>query len=342
MRSSDFLFDLPEELIAQYPAAEREKSRLMAVCRATGSIERMAFEDIACYFNAGDLLILNNTKVMPVKLHGATETGKPIEILIAQKEQTGPCRILSKGKYTGRVFFSEDFYADVSEGKWAVFCHDGPLDGQLDKFGLMPLPPYIKRPPGAIDRERYQTVYAEKEGSIAAPTAGLHFTHATLEALRDKGVIIETITLNVGQGTFKPVQTEYVTDHKMDSEQFEIASSLLEKIKAAKQNGNKTVAVGTTTTRAVEAISSGRYSLISSVPSDNGDRLITAATDIFIYPGHEFLSVDALITNFHVPRSTPVLLASAFAGRELLMRAYEAAIAAKYRFFSYGDVMLIL
>ncbi|MBF0456274.1 MAG: tRNA preQ1(34) S-adenosylmethionine ribosyltransferase-isomerase QueA [Nitrospirae bacterium] len=342
MKTSGFLFDLPGELIAQYPPTEREKSRLMVLRREDSRIEHKAFQDIADYFNAGDLLVINNTKVLPVRLEGKTETGKTIGMLIAQKNETGAYRILSKGKYTGRVFFSEDFYADISVGKEAVFHHDGPLEGQLQKFGLMPLPPYIKRPPSCMDRERYQTVYAEKEGSIAAPTAGLHFTRGILDALRLKDVTIETITLDVGEGTFKPVQTEYVSDHKMDSERFEIDTSLIEKIKETKIKGNKTVAVGTTSTRAIEAISCGRYKLISSSPSTNGFWRITATTDIFIYPGYEFKAAASLITNFHLPSSTPVLLASAFAGKDLLLSAYKAAIAAEYRFFSYGDVMLIL
>ncbi|MBF0556069.1 MAG: tRNA preQ1(34) S-adenosylmethionine ribosyltransferase-isomerase QueA [Nitrospirae bacterium] len=341
MRMSGFLFDLPEELIAQYPPDERGKSRLM-VLSGDNCIEHKAFEDIVDYFNAGDLLVLNDTKVLPVRLVGKTETGKTIDLLIAQKNETGAYRILSKGKYTGRVFFSEDFYADVSDGKDAVFYHDGPLEGQLQKFGLMPLPPYIKRPPCGIDRERYQTVYAEKEGSIAAPTAGLHFTRKILDALRHKGIMLESITLCVGEGTFKPIQTEYVSDHKMDSEKFEIDTSLLEKIKETKKNGNKTVTVGTTTTRAIEALSCGRYKLINTSESANGCQRITASTDIFIYPGYEFKAAASIITNFHLPRSTPLLLASAFAGQDRLLRAYKAAIAAKYRFFSYGDVMLIL
>ncbi|MBF0488614.1 MAG: tRNA preQ1(34) S-adenosylmethionine ribosyltransferase-isomerase QueA [Nitrospirae bacterium] len=341
MRMSGFLFDLPEELIAQYPPDERGKSRLMVLC-GDRCIEHRTFDDIADYFNAGDMLVLNDTKVLPVRLAGKTEAGKAIGVLIAQKNETGVYRILTKGRYTGRVFFSGDFYADVSDGKEAVFHHDGPLEDKLREFGLMPLPPYIKRPPCAIDAERYQTVYAEKEGSIAAPTAGLHFTHEILESLRHKGVMLETVTLYVGEGTFKPIQADNVSDHKMDSERFEIDTSLPEKIKEAKRNGNKTVAVGTTTTRAIEALSCGRYKLINTSGSANGYQRITASTDIFIYPGYEFKAATALITNFHLPRSTPLLLASAFAGQDRLLRAYKTAIAAQYRFFSYGDVMLIL
>lgn len=193
-----------------------------------------------------------------------------------------------------------------------------------------------------MDRERYQTVYAEKEGSIAAPTAGLHFTSRILDALRRKGVMVEAVTLSVGEGTFKPVKTEYISQHTMDSERFEIGTSVLKKIQKAKNTGNKAVFVGTTTTRAIEALSSGRYKLIDAAASEGGGQRITGSTDIFIYPGYEFNAASAIITNFHLPRSTPVLLASAFAGTELLLRAYRAAIDAKYRFFSYGDVMLIL
>ncbi|MEO5359740.1 MAG: tRNA preQ1(34) S-adenosylmethionine ribosyltransferase-isomerase QueA [Nitrospirota bacterium] len=342
MKTSDFLFDLPEELIAQYPPDKREKSRLMVLARADSHIEHKTFVDIVDYFRAGDLLVLNNTKVCPARVMGKTEDGKTIGLLIAETNATGTYRILSKGKYTGRVFISEDFYADVSDGNEARFHYEGTLEEQLQKYGHMPLPPYIKRPACSLDTERYQTVYAEMPGSIAAPTAGLHFTHQILEALRDKGVMVDTITLHVGEGTFRPVHADYVSDHKMDSERFEIDTSLLEKIKETKINGNKTVSVGTTTTRAIEAISSGRYKLIKSTASGNGCQRITASTDIFIYPGYEFKAAAALITNFHLPRSTPVLMACAFAGKDLLLRAYEYAVAARYRFFSYGDVMLIV
>ncbi|MBF0487373.1 MAG: tRNA preQ1(34) S-adenosylmethionine ribosyltransferase-isomerase QueA, partial [Nitrospirae bacterium] len=340
MKTSEFLFDLPEELIAQYPPSEREKSRLMVVHRDS-SIEHRQFEDITDYFSAGDLLILNNTKVLPVRLTGKTEAGKKaFDLLIAEKKDSGAYRILSKGRYTGRVFFSEDFSADISDGKEAIFHHGGTLEGQLQRFGLMPLPPYIKRAPCSMDRERYQTVYAEKDGSIAAPTAGLHFTRPILDALRHKGVLVEAVTLHVGEGTFKPVKAEYVSGHTMDSERFEIDTSLMESIEKAKKNGKKAVAVGTTTTRAIEALSSGSFKLIDSGVSIDGCRRITGTTDIFIYPGYEFKAASSIITNFHLPRSTPVLLASAFAGKDLLMRAYKAAIDAKYRFFSYGDVIL--
>ncbi|MBF0319117.1 MAG: tRNA preQ1(34) S-adenosylmethionine ribosyltransferase-isomerase QueA [Nitrospirae bacterium] len=342
MKTSEFLFDLPEELIAQYPPAVREDSRLMVLHRDTSSIEHRQFENIKDYFNDGDVIVLNNTKVLPVRLTGKSAAGKAIDLLIAEKKESGAYRILSRGRYTGRVFFSEDFYADISEGKEAVFHHSGSLEDQLHKFGLMPLPPYIKRPPCAMDRERYQTVYAEKEGSIAAPTAGLHFTSRILDALRRKGVMVEAVTLSVGEGTFKPVKTEYISQHTMDSERFEIGTSVLKKIQKAKNTGNKAVFVGTTTTRAIEALSSGRYKLIDAAASEGGGQRITGSTDIFIYPGYEFNAASAIITNFHLPRSTPVLLASAFAGTELLLRAYRAAIDAKYRFFSYGDVMLIL
>ncbi|MBF0515784.1 MAG: tRNA preQ1(34) S-adenosylmethionine ribosyltransferase-isomerase QueA [Nitrospirae bacterium] len=342
MRTSDFLFDLPEELIAQYPLAQRQDSRLMVLARGDNHIEHKQFHDIQDYFNDGDMLIINDTKVLPVKLVGQTQSGKTLDIVITQINETATCQILSKGRYTGRVFFSDDFYADISQGKEALFHPEGQLDSQLQKYGLMPLPPYIKRPPCALDSARYQTVYAQNAGSIAAPTAGLHFTHQILDTFHNKGVSVETVTLHVGQGTFKPVQSELVAGHKMDSERFDIETSLFDKIKKTKNNGNKVVSVGTTTTRAIEAVSRGRYKVIQSSESVNGGQRLTATTDIFIYPGYEFLAASALITNFHLPRSTPVLLACAFAGRDLLLRAYKAAVDAGYRFFSYGDVMLIL
>jgi S-adenosylmethionine:tRNA ribosyltransferase-isomerase len=245
-------------------------------------------------------------------------------------------KILSRGKYSGRVTFHKGFYADVTDGSLAVFHHEGALEDRLEESGLMPLPPYIKRAPDECDKERYQSVYARHNGSIAAPTAGLHFTAELIDAVRARGVLVDTVTLHVGTGTFKPVRAELLDGHKMDEERFVLKNSTLEAVRRTKAAGGRVTLVGTTTTRCIEGYLSGRYRAIKTFV----DR-IEAVTDVFIHPGFEFRAADAVLTNFHLPRSTPLMLASALCGRLRLLEAYARAVASGYRFFSYGDAILI-
>ena len=334
MKISEFDFELPTELIAKYPSQKRDASRLL-VLHKQGGIEHRFFKDIKEYLEKEDLLILNNSKVIPARLKGHKSTGGKFEALIIRHLGGNRYEILSRGRYTGVVIFEGGLRADIKEGKEAVF-HTDDLSGYLWKHGYMPLPPYIKRDPLPEDKTWYQTVYAEKEGSIAAPTAGLHFTEELLLSLKNKGVRIRYITLHVGIGTFMPVKTEDITAHRMAPESFEMDKSLVEEIKKAKSSGYKVVAVGTTVTRTLEAVFSDQHF------SESANGKIHGSTDLFIYPGFRFRAVDILLTNFHLPRSTPLLLVSAFAGRQRILTAYREAIERRYRFFSYGDAMLIL
>jgi len=333
MKISYFDFELPRELIASFPEKRRDASRLM-VLKGHGLIEHRVFRDIAEYLSAGDLLILNNTKVIPARLKGKKETGGKIEILLVKPLGQGRFTVLSKGRYSGTAIFGGGLTARITEGKIVEFDKEDISD-YLWRHGLMPLPPYIKREPLPEDRNWYQTVYAEKEGSIAAPTAGLHFTKQILSDLQKRGVKIRYITLHVGLGTFMPVKTETIEEHMMGKEVFEVENSLVNEIKEVKKQGGRVVAVGTTVTRTLEAIFSGHYIKTTA----NG--IIQGSTDLFIYPGYKFKAVDILLTNFHLPRSTPLLLVSAFAGRDTILDAYQEAIKRQYRFFSYGDAMLI-
>ncbi len=334
MKIDSFDFDLPAELIARYPLQRRDSSRLLVLNRR-GTLEHRQFSDIKEYLKKGDILVLNNSKVIPARLKGQKPTGGKFEILLIRPIQKNRYEILSRGRYTGQVVFEGGLRADIFEGKEAVFYTDN-LKEYLWKYGYMPLPPYIKREPLPEDKTWYQTVYARKEGSIAAPTAGLHFTDQLLEQLESKGVRIRYITLHVGIGTFMPIKTEKVEDHRMAAETFEVEKELIEEIKDAREAGHKLFAVGTTVTRTLESIFSDQL----TGSSVNGK--MHGTTDLFIYPGYRFKVVDALITNFHLPRSTPLLLVSAFAGWEKIMAAYKEAIHMRYRFFSYGDAMLIL
>ncbi len=335
MRIEDFDFTLPNELIALRPSEQRDQSRLMVLFRDR-EIHHRLFRDLPEYLREGDLLVLNNTKVIPARVVGRKPTGGKLDILIVK--ETGPqeFEILSRGGYSGRVYFEDGLEAEVHEGRKAVF-NTTNLWEYLQRHGLMPLPPYIKREPCPEDRQWYQTVYADREGSIAAPTAGLHFTQALLEKLRQKGVLIRFLTLHVGVGTFMPVKCSDVRDHRMAEEYFEVPQELLGLISQTKSSGRRVVAVGTTVTRALEAVYTGLYRQIRSV---NG--AIRGYTDLFIYPGYRFKAIDALITNFHLPRSTPLLMVSALVGRQRLLNAYREAIRKGYRFFSYGDGMLVL
>jgi len=330
MDLASFDYNLPKELIAQYPSERRDSSRLLVLHRKTKEIEHRVFKDIVEYFSKGDLVLLNDTKVVPARLFGKKETGGKVEALLLHKAREGEHEVLLKparGSSVGtRLIFGDGrLTAEVSKiengRRFLRFECNGDFEELLDSLGEMPLPPYIKRSNVALDNERYQTVYASKKGAIAAPTAGLHFTKPLLGQILKKGADIDYITLHVGYGTFKPVKCEDITGHKMEKEYFQIDNKVIEKINSLKQ---RTVAVGTTTCRALETLKAKGW------------------TDLFIYPPYEFKAFDALLTNFHLPRTTLLMLVSAFCGQELLLRAYKEAIDKKYRFYSYGDAMLIL
>ncbi len=336
MKTTDFDYLLPEDLIAKRPLKERSSSRLLVV-HSDGIIEHRMFPDIVTYLNAGDMLIVNNTKVFPARLTGMRKSGKPLELLLVKKRGKDTWEVLSKGRYTGVLIFSDDFSAELHNGKVARFYYSGGFMENIRKYGSMPLPPYIKRLPDTSDNETYQTAYAKREGSIAAPTAGLHFNNSLLEKIKSKGIILRELTLHVGVGTFKMIRTDYVEDHSMDAEYFEIPRSLFSEIDLVRRaSGRKVFAVGTTTTRALEGYMSGNC----VIDSRNGG--IRGSTGIFLYPGYAFKVIDSLITNFHLPGSTPLMLASALCGRETLLKSYKEAVAIGYRFLSYGDAMLIL
>jgi S-adenosylmethionine:tRNA ribosyltransferase-isomerase len=342
MRIEEFDYHLPRSLIAQYPSAQRGETSLMILHRQTGVVEHQAFREITKYLRAGDLLVMNNTRVLPTRLIGKKETGGKIEMLLipSWNGTKGEWEALIKGagkvKRGARIRFEAEFRGeieDVKDGKGKVtFSYQGEVKELLEKIGHIPLPPYIKRGDEPLDRERYQTVFAERDGSIAAPTAGLHFTHTLLQALKDTGVRTTMITLHIGTGTFTPVKARDVEAHAMEAEWIEISEETAREIKAAKARGGRVVSVGTTTTRALESFSVG----------DGAVRSGKGMSSLFIYPPYRFRVIDSLITNFHLPKSTLIMLVSAFAGKDLLMKAYQEAILRKYRFYSYGDAMLIL
>ena len=340
MKTHDFYYDLPEELIAQTPLKDRSASRLMLLNRQNQTINHDTFKNIVDYLNEGDCLVLNNTRVIPARLYGKREdTGGAIEFLLLHKHSLDEWEVILKpGRRAkvGTVFEFGDgmLKAEVKEivndgNRIVKFCYDGVFEEILDKLGEMPLPHYITHK--LEDRERYQTVYSKHEGSAAAPTAGLHFTNALLDAIRNKGIKVEFVTLHVGLGTFRPVKAEDVADHKMHSEFFVIDENTANSINETKKNGGRVISVGTTANRVLE-----------TVADENG--FVTASsgwTDIFIYPGYKFKCTTALITNFHLPESTLIMLVSAFAGKDFTMKAYRIAVDEKYRFFSFGDAMLI-
>jgi len=342
VRVEEFDYYLPPSLIAQYPPPQRGGTSLMILHRQTTAIEHRAFMDIAQYLNPSDLLVMNNTRVLPARLVGKKETGGRVEMLLIPSSNGvgGEWKALIKSgrkmKPGARIRFEQGLEGEVGELKDGIgkvnFSYQGEMMDILRKIGHVPLPPYIKRGDEPLDRERYQTVFAERDGSIAAPTAGLHFTHAFLESLRKNGVRTTTITLHVGIGTFAPVKTRDVEDHIMDAEWIEIPEKTAREIEDTRARGGKIIAVGTTTTRALESFSTG----------SGGVKPGKGMISLFIYPPYRFRVVDGLITNFHLPKSTLVMLASAFAGRDLLMKAYQEAIRRKYQFYSYGDAMLIL
>ena len=340
LRKSDFYFDLPPELIAQDPLEERASSRLLMLDKKTGKIEHHIFHEITAYLSPGDCLVLNNTKVIPARLLGIREdTGAAVEILLLKRKEHDVWETLVKpGKKAkpgmklsfGGGLLRAEVLKIVEEGNRLVqFCYEGIFEEVLDKLGEMPLPPYITHK--LQDKNRYQTVYAKYEGSAAAPTAGLHFTKELLAEIEKKGVEIAYVTLHVGLGTFRPVKAENILEHHMHSEYYEVTKEAAEKINRAKENGHRVICVGTTSCRTVE-----------SAADENGKlRECSGNTQIFIYPGYQFRVLDALITNFHLPESTLVMLVSALAGREQVLAAYEEAIREKYRFFSFGDAMFI-
>jgi S-adenosylmethionine:tRNA ribosyltransferase-isomerase len=342
MRVEEFDYHLPPSLIAQYPSPQRGETSLMVLHRQTGAIEHRAFGDITQYLNPSDLLVINNTRVVPARLFGKKETGGRVEMLLIPSWNgiEGEWKALIKGggklKRGAQIRFDQGLEGEVGEVKDGIgkvsFSGQAEVMDILLKIGHVPLPPYIKRADEPLDRERYQTVFAERDGSIAAPTAGLHFTDSLLQSLRENGVRTTTVTLHVGIGTFAPVKARDLEDHIMEAEWIEISEDTTREIEDTKARGGKVIAVGTTTTRALESFSTG----------SRGVRPGKGLTSLFIYPPYRFKVIDGLITNFHLPKSTLVMLASAFAGRDLLMKAYQEAIRRKYRFYSYGDAMLIL
>ncbi len=337
MDTDSFSFNPPKKLIALSPSPEGGKSRLMVLFRNNRKIEHKIFEEVSDFLERGDLIVLNDTKVIPARLTGKDKNGNTLDILITKRLEHNKFKILSRGRFNGRIKISEDLEADVINGKEAFFYFDRDFYSILWEIGEMPLPPYIKRKPNNRDRKWYQTCFAKKEGSIAAPTAGLHFTENIFNLLKQKGVIIKTITLHVGIGTFNPIRSKKIENHLMEDEYFEIDTEVIDFIRNVKDIGKKVIFVGTTTTRAIEAYLSGKYKLLNRL---NGK--IRATTDLFIYPGYTFKAADAILTNFHLSCSTPLILASAFAGWESLLNAYEEAVRNEYRFYSYGDAMLIL
>ena len=340
MNVKDYYYDLPEELIAQDPLEDRSSSRLMVLDRQTGDVEHRHFTDILEYLHPGDCLVINNTKVIPARLFGVKEdTQAKIEVLLLKRKENDIWETLvkpgKKAKPGTKLVFGDGLLTAevvdvVEEGNRLIqFHYDGIFEEILDQLGQMPLPPYITHQ--LKDKNRYQTVYAKYDGSAAAPTAGLHFTKELLQKVKDMGVDIAEVTLHVGLGTFRPVKVENVLDHHMHSEFYMVSQEAADKINRAKESGHRVIAVGTTSTRTLEAAA-----------DENGRLHETSGwTEIFIYPGYQFKVIDALITNFHLPQSTLVMLVSALAGREHVLHAYEIAVKEKYRFFSFGDAMLI-
>ena len=339
MKVSEFNYDLPEELIAQVPIKNRDESRLMVVNREKRTIEHKTFKDIIDYLEPGDCLVRNNTKVIPARLYGKKETGANVEFLLLNNIEgdiwESIVRPGNKLHVGTKVIFGDGLLEaeilDIMPGgtRKVKFSYQGIFNEILDQIGLMPLPPYIHE--SLKENDRYQTVYAKYEGSAAAPTAGLHFTPELLKKIEEKGIDIANVTLHVGIGTFRPVKEDTVEAHQMHSEHFYIKEEDCEKINKAKKSGHRVIAVGTTSCRVLETIA-----------DDNGYvKPIEGDTQIFIYPGYKFRCLDALITNFHLPQSTLVMLVSALAGKDYIMKAYKEAVKQKYRFFSFGDAMLI-
>ena len=341
MKVKDFDFELPKELIAQDPLEDRSASRLLVLDKNTGAWQHRFFRDVLSYLNPGDCLVLNNTKVIPARLYGIRQgTGAMIEILLLKRKDHDIWEALvkpgKKAKVGTVIQFGDGLLTGtvvdvVEEGNRLIqFSYEGIFEEILDRLGQMPLPPYITHE--LKDKNRYQTVYAKYEGSAAAPTAGLHFTEELLDEIRKKGVEIATVLLHVGLGTFRPVKVEEVTEHHMHSEYYRVEKEQADKINAVKKRGGRVIAVGTTSCRTLESATDEKGLLHPG----------SGWTEIFIYPGYEFKMIDGLITNFHLPQSTLLMLVSALAGREHILAAYEEAVKERYRFFSFGDAMLIV
>ena len=330
LKLSDFDYNLPKELIAQYPLKTRDAARLLVLRRNDAGIGHAVFKDLSDYLSAGDLLVLNDTKVLPSRLIGRRKSGGKAEVLLLAQKQGLTFEALIKParlKQGERIIFDSGKISGELSAKKEITFLAKDID-EIYAHGLMPLPPYIKRQPQDQDKFDYQTVYAINDGSVASPTAGLHFTQGLLKKIKSCGINIAYITLHIGYSTFKPVKAEDITQHKMQPEPFSIPQETIEAIKKTHKNGRKIIAVGTTSLRALEAYASGAG--------------LQSATDLFIYPGYEFKLADCLVTNFHLPRTTLFMLACAFAGEGLLKKSYLEAIDKKYRFYSYGDAMLIL
>lgn len=343
MKTADFDYDLPQEFIAFYPLPKREESRLMVLNRKNERIVHRRFYELPDLLREGDLLVLNNTKVLPARLFGKTDNGKRFEVLLTERMNSSLWKGIMRNPKNGMAVEFVDSTSSPQDGclkgkvlkngkdEW-LFEFEESADDYIERFGKMPLPPYIKREPEEEDRVFYQTVYAEKEGAIAAPTAGLHFTEALLDEIMRRGVEIGYVTLHVGIGTFKPVKTEDIREHQIHPEYREIPEETALAVNRAKREGRRIVAVGTTVVRTLEGAADESGSLQPAI----------GHTELFIFPGFRFQIVDVLITNFHLPRSTLLMLVSAFAGRELIFNAYQAAKREGYRFLSYGDAMMIL
>ncbi len=345
MKLEEFDYLLPQSLIAQYPAPEREESRLLVLRRRDGRIEHCLFKDIPNYLSPGDLLVMNNTRVIPARMEGRKKSGGKVELLLIPSQNgtnQGEFEVLVKN--LGRIKENEKIEIRIGEGLsgeiknvkggrgWISFSTKDSILNILKKFGHVPLPPYIRRKEEPVDKDRYQTVFAEREGSIAAPTAGLHFTPSLLHSLKEKGVRLTFLTLHIGPGTFTPVKVKNIEEHSMESEWVEIPEETARIINETKEKGGRVIAVGTTTTRSLESFCDEK----GRVRPGKG------YTSLFIYPPYSFRVIDGLITNFHLPKSTLLMLVSAFAGRDLILKTYQEAIEKKYRFYSYGDAMLIL
>lgn len=329
MKLSDFDYNLPKELIAQYPLKERDSARLLVLDREKLTLEHRVFKDIPDYLREGDLIVLNDTKVLPSRLHGKRNSGGKVEVLLLNRKEELTFNALIK---PGRVKLGEKVIFNGGKSEGIISAKNEITFNLKDTasvyaLGLMPLPPYIKRSPEDLDNIYYQTVYASQEGAIASPTAGLHFTKELIAGIESRGINVACITLHVGIGTFKPVKAEDITVHKMEPEYFKVTDEAAELIKNARAKNRRIIAVGTTSLRALEAFSSGGKE---------------GYTDLFIYPGYKFKLVDCLLTNFHLPRTTLLMLVSAFCGEKLAKKAYQEAVDNKYRFYSYGDAMLII
>ncbi len=339
LKKSDFHYDLPQDLIAQAPLPRRSASRLLHVPPGDAPFEDLGMADLPSLLRAGDLLVFNDTRVIPARLHGQKATGGRVEILVERllpgNEARAQLGVSKPPKPGSRIALDAGGAAEVvgREGEfWRLrFDVDGPLEAWLQRAGQLPLPPYIHRIPGAEDAERYQTVFARESGAVAAPTAGLHFDAALLDALRARGVDTGHVTLHVGAGTFQPVRVDDLRDHRMHGEWLNVGPGLVEQVRRARATGGRIVAVGTTVVRALE----------SATGEDGALRPFAGETRLFILPGYRIRSIDALLTNFHLPESTLLMMVSAFAGKDRVFAAYEHAIGERYRFFSYGDAMLL-